>query len=75
MHECCPKSCNACPATAAPQLECIGCSDPAQFAKKTDYQGMDLVKGGTQASTPAECCKKCEGMKQCECAADCRMLF
>ena len=53
-------------ATTASAAGCAGCSDPSKFEWQTDYHGADLIKGGLQASSPAECCKKCEVTASCK---------
>jgi hypothetical protein len=45
--------------------KCEGCSS-GKFAKKMDYQGSDLIKGGVKATSSADCCKKCEGNQKCQ---------
>lgn len=54
------------PTEAKLNPKCTYCQDPSQFAKKRDYQGSDLIKGGVPVANAQACCKKCEGTKFCE---------
>jgi hypothetical protein len=44
---------------------CASCSSPSTFLDQQDYQGSDLIKGGIQAASASECCKKCNGHSAC----------